>query len=153
VHAAGGIEMMHAALEGLEAGSSAGRKRPNCIAVTQLTSTSEEQMNKEQLIGVTLEESVLHYTSLTKEAGLDGVVCSAWEAALIREKLGQSFLTVCPGIRMADDNAGDQKRVATPEFARNSGVSSIVVGRSITRSADPLKSYEQWLEAWKGIKL
>jgi orotidine-5'-phosphate decarboxylase len=110
-------------------------------------------MNKEQLIGVTLEESVLHYTSLTKEAGLDGVVCSAWEAALIREKLGQSFLTVCPGIRMADDNAGDQKRVATPEFARNSGVSSIVVGRSITRSADPLKSYEQWLEAWKGIKL
>jgi orotidine-5'-phosphate decarboxylase len=153
VHAAGGKEMMHAALEGLEAGTVAGRKRPKCIAVTQLTSTSEEQMNKEQLIDVTLQESVLHYASLTKQAGLDGVVCSAWEAALIREKLGQSFLTVCPGIRMADDNAGDQKRVATPEFSRTSGVSSIVVGRSITRSADPLKSYEKWLEAWKGIKL
>lgn len=153
VHAAGGKEMMHAALEGLEAGTAAGRKRPKCIAVTQLTSTSEEQMNKEQLIDVTLQESVLHYASLTKQAGLDGVVCSAWEAALIREKLGQSFLTVCPGIRMADDNAGDQKRVATPEFARTSGVSSIVVGRSITRSADPIRSYEKWLEAWKGIKL
>lgn len=153
VHAAGGKEMMAAALEGLEAGSPAGRKRPECIAVTQLTSTSELQMNKEQLIPVSLEESVLHYALLTKEAGLDGVVCSAWEAGLIREKAGQSFLTVCPGIRMATDHAGDQKRVATPEFARNSGVSSIVVGRSITRSADPLKSYENWMEAWKGIKL
>jgi orotidine-5'-phosphate decarboxylase len=153
VHAAGGKEMMQAALEGLEAGTAAGQKRPECIAVTQLTSTSEEQMNEEQLIGVTLQDSVLHYASLTKLAGLDGVVCSAWEAALIREKLGQSFLTVCPGIRMADDNAGDQKRVATPEFARTSGVGSIVVGRSITRSADPVKSYEKWLEAWKGIKL
>jgi orotidine-5'-phosphate decarboxylase len=153
VHAAGGKEMMAAALEGLEAGTSAGRKRPDCIAVTQLTSTSEVQMNKEQLIPVSLEESVLHYALLTKEAGLDGIVCSAWEAAFIREKVGQTFLTVCPGIRMASDQVGDQKRVATPEFARNSGVSSIVVGRSITRSSDPVKSYEKWMEAWKGIKL
>jgi orotidine-5'-phosphate decarboxylase len=153
VHAAGGKEMMAAALEGLEAGTNTGRKRPECIAVTQLTSTSEVQMNKEQLIPVSLEESVLHYALLTKEAGLDGVVCSAWEAGLIREKAGQSFLTVCPGIRMAADHAGDQKRVATPEFARSSEVSSIVVGRSITRSADPVKSYEKWMEAWKGIKL
>ncbi|MBT2697766.1 orotidine-5'-phosphate decarboxylase [Neobacillus sp. C211] len=152
VHAAGGKEMMAAALEGLEAGTSAGRKRPDCIAVTQLTSTSEEQMNKEQLIPVSLEESVLHYALLTKEAGLDGIVCSAWEAAFIREKAGQSFLTVCPGIRMESDQVGDQKRVATPEFARNSGVSSIVVGRSITRSVDPVKSYEKWMEAWKGIR-
>jgi orotidine-5'-phosphate decarboxylase len=150
VHAAGGKEMMAAALEGLEAGTSTGRMRPKCIAVTQLTSTSEEQMNHEQLIPVTLEESVLHYALLTKEAGLDGVVCSAWEAAFINEKAGQSFLTVCPGIRMAADDTGDQKRVATPEFARNSGVSSIVVGRSITRSSDPVKSYEKWMEAWKG---
>jgi orotidine-5'-phosphate decarboxylase len=153
VHAAGGKEMMAAALEGLEAGTSAGRKRPDCIAVTQLTSTSEVQMNKEQLIPVSLEESVLHYALLTKEAGLDGIVCSAWEAAFIREKVGQTFLTVCPGIRMGSDQVGDQKRVATPEFARNSGVSSIVVGRSITRSSDPVKSYEKWMEAWKGIKL
>ncbi|MCH6268927.1 MULTISPECIES: orotidine-5'-phosphate decarboxylase [Neobacillus] len=151
VHAAGGKEMMAAALEGLEAGSVSGKKRPYCIAVTQLTSTSEEQMRREQLIGVSLEESVLHYASLTKEAGLDGVVCSAWEAASIREKVGADFLTVCPGIRLSSDSVGDQKRVATPEFARQAGVSAIVVGRSITRSADPLKSYEHWMEAWKGV--
>jgi orotidine-5'-phosphate decarboxylase len=152
VHAAGGKEMMEAALEGLESGTSAGRKRPNIIAVTQLTSTSEEQMKNEQLIPVSLKESVLHYASLTKKAGLDGVVCSAWEAASIKEKVGQSFLTVCPGIRMASDQVGDQKRVTTPEAARTMGVSSIVVGRSITRSQDPLKSYEQWMEVWKGVK-
>ncbi|WP_160720092.1 orotidine-5'-phosphate decarboxylase [Bacillus sp. USDA818B3_A] len=151
VHAAGGIEMMRAALEGLEAGTPAGRKRPSCIAVTQLTSTSEEQMQKEQLIPVSLKESVLHYAANTRQAGLDGVVCSAWEAAAIKEKTGQSFLTVCPGIRMASDHVGDQKRVTTPESARTMGVSSIVVGRSITRSLDPVKTYEQWMEAWKGV--
>lgn len=153
VHAAGGKEMMHAALDGLEAGTAAGRKRPACIAVTQLTSTSEEQMNNEQLIPVSLKESVLHYASVTKEAGLDGVVCSAWEALSIREKLGPDFYTVTPGIRMKSDSVGDQKRVATPEFARNADVTSIVVGRSITRSADPLKSYQNWMEAWKGVQL
>jgi orotidine-5'-phosphate decarboxylase len=150
VHAAGGKEMMHAALEGLEAGTAAGRKRPRCIAVTQLTSTSQEQMNKEQLIPGALDESVLHYASLTKDAGLYGVVCSAWEAAAIQNKVGQSFLTVCPGIRMESDHVGDQKRIATPDFARDAGVSAIVVGRSITRSTDPVKSYEQWMRAWKG---
>lgn len=153
VHAAGGKEMMEAALEGLDAGTDAGRKRPACIAVTQLTSTSREQMNKEQLIPVSLEESVLHYAALTKAAGLDGVVCSAWEAVSIRELLGPDFFTVTPGIRMESDSVGDQKRVATPEFARNAGVTSIVVGRSITRAADPLKSYEKWMEAWRGVLL
>lgn len=152
VHAAGGKEMMMAALEGLETGTPAGRKRPACIAVTQLTSTSEEQMAKEQLISVSLKESVLHYATLAQEAGLDGVVCSAWEAVSIREKLGQDFYMVTPGIRMESDQTADQKRVATPEFARNAGVTSIVVGRSITRAADPLKSYEQWMEAWKGVR-
>lgn len=152
VHAAGGKEMMMAALEGLETGTPAGRKRPACIAVTQLTSTSEEQMAKEQLISVSLKESVLHYATLAQEAGLDGVVCSAWEAVSIREKLGQNFYMVTPGIRMESDQTADQKRVATPEFARNAGVTSIVVGRSITRAADPLKSYEQWMEAWKGVR-
>jgi orotidine-5'-phosphate decarboxylase len=150
VHAAGGKEMMLAALDGLEAGTPTGMKRPYCIAVTQLTSTSKEQMNREQLIPVSLEESVLHYSSLSKEAGLDGVVCSAWEAASIKNKLGE-FLTVTPGIRMENDQIGDQKRVATPVFARNEGVSAIVVGRSITRAADPVKSYHQWLDAWKGV--
>ncbi|ULT58528.1 orotidine-5'-phosphate decarboxylase [Neobacillus drentensis] len=152
VHAAGGIDMMQAALEGLEAGTPGGRKRPACIAVTQLTSTSEEQMKKEQLIPISLKESVLHYASITKQAGLDGVVCSAWEAAMIKEEAGQSFLTVCPGIRMASDQVGDQKRVTTPEAAQTMGVSSIVVGRSITRSQDPLTSYQQWMEAWKGVQ-
>ena len=151
VHAAGGREMMEAAIEGLEAGTSAGRKRPNCIAVTQLTSTSQEQMNKEQLIPVTLNESVLHYASLAKDAGLDGVVCSAWESEIIHNRTSSSFFTVCPGIRMKTDHVGDQKRVATPEFARNAGVSAIVVGRSITRSMDPVKSYDQWMRAWRGV--
>jgi orotidine-5'-phosphate decarboxylase len=150
VHAAGGTEMMEAAIEGLEAGTAAGRNRPACIAVTQLTSTSEEQMNKEQLIPVALKESVLHYASLAMGAGLDGVVCSALEAVSIRKRLGSSFYTVTPGIRMKSDQVQDQKRVATPEFARDAGVSAIVVGRSITRADDPLKSYQQWIQAWKG---
>jgi orotidine-5'-phosphate decarboxylase len=153
VHAAGGKEMMRAALEGLEEGTGAGRERPACIAVTQLTSTSEEQMNKEQLISGSLEQSVLHYASLAKDAGLDGVVCSAWEAVAIRENLGDKFHTVTPGVRMPEDSTGDQKRIATPEFARSSGVTSIVVGRSITRSIDPVKSYDKWMEAWRGVRL
>lgn len=152
VHAAGGREMMEAALEGLEAGTASGRRRPYCIAVTQLTSTSEEQMNKEQLIPVALKESVLHYASLAMSAGLDGVVCSALEAVSIRKRLGESFYTVTPGIRMNTDQVQDQKRVATPEFAREAGVSAIVVGRSITRASDPYKNYQQWMEAWKGEK-
>lgn len=150
VHAAGGTEMMEAAIEGLEAGTAAGRNRPACIAVTQLTSTSEEQMNKEQLIPVALKESVLHYASLAMGAGLDGVVCSALEAVSIRKRLGNSFYTVTPGIRMKTDQVQDQKRVATPEFARDAGVTAIVVGRSITRANDPIASYHQWLQAWKG---
>jgi orotidine-5'-phosphate decarboxylase len=108
-------------------------------------------MNTEQLVPVSLQESVLHYASLTKDAGLDGVVCSAWEARSIREQLGGSFYTVTPGIRMETDQVADQKRVATPEFAKNVGVTSIVVGRAITRSRDPLKSYEKWLGIWKGV--
>jgi orotidine-5'-phosphate decarboxylase len=152
VHAAGGKEMMQAAIEGLDTGSAAGRRRPACIAVTQLTSTSEERMQQEQLIPVSLKESVLHYASLAKESGLDGVVCSAWEAASIHDNLGREFYTVTPGIRLASDQAGDQRRVATPEFAKKAGVSSIVVGRSITRSYDPLKSYEEWMDIWGGVK-
>lgn len=153
VHAAGGKEMMEAALEGLDAGTATGKNRPLCIAVTQLTSTSEEQMKKEQLISVPLTESVLHYAALTKNAGLDGVVCSSHEAALIRKKLGEKFLTVTPGIRLKDDAVGDQKRVATPEFAKKSGVSYIVVGRSITRSFDPVQRYQQFKQAWEGVTI
>lgn len=150
VHAAGGKEMMMAALEGLEAGTASGAKRPSIIAVTQLTSTSEEQMQGEQLISVSLEQSVLHYAKVTQEAGLDGVVCSSNEVKLIREQLGESFLTVTPGIRMSSEAVGDQKRVATPEVAKNAGVSMIVVGRSITRAEDPLKAYQLYKNAWEG---
>lgn len=151
VHAAGGREMMEAALEGLDAGTTIGVKRPLCIAVTQLTSTSEEQMKKEQLIPVSLQESVLHYATITKKSGLDGVVCSSHEAAMIRESLGEGFITVTPGIRLLDDAVGDQKRVATPEFARKAGVSYMVVGRSITRSTDPVNSYLKFIQAWEGV--
>ena len=151
VHAAGGREMMEAALEGLDAGTAMGVKRPLCIAVTQLTSTSEEQMKTEQLVSVSLQESVLHYATLTKKSGLDGVVCSSHEAGMIRESLGAEFLTVTPGIRLLDDAVGDQKRVATPDFARKAGVSYMVVGRSITRSTDPVESYLKFIQAWEGV--
>ncbi len=153
VHAAGGREMMEAALEGLEAGVSAGVKRPLCIAVTQLTSTSEAQMQTEQLIKVPLQDSVLHYAKLTKQAGLDGVVCSANEAKLIQSRVGVEFLTVSPGIRPAGNVVGDQKRVATPQFARNEGVSAIVIGRPITKAENPLQSYLSIKQDWEGVLL
>lgn len=152
VHAAGGKEMMEAALEGLDAGTESGQIRPACIAVTQLTSTSEEQMKKEQLIHTSLEESVLHYAALAKQANLDGVVCSTYEARAISQILGNSFLTVTPGIRLKSDDVQDQKRVATPEFAKSEGVSAIVVGRSITKSENPLEKYLMFRQSWEGVQ-
>lgn len=148
VHAAGGKEMMESAREGLEAGTNSGGTRPQCIAVTQLTSTDERQMQVEQLIQTSLETSVLHYATLTKAAGLDGVVCSSHESRFIHDKLGSSFLTVTPGIRLTTDDVQDQKRVATPQYARELGVSAIVVGRPITRAADPLASYLLFKKEW-----
>ncbi|MGM0902061.1 MAG: orotidine-5'-phosphate decarboxylase [Bacillota bacterium] len=153
VHAAGGREMMEAALEGLESGIISGVKRPYCIAVTQLTSTSENQMQTEQLIGVPLQESVLHYAELTKQAGLDGVVCSAQESGLILSSIGKDFLTVSPGIRPAGNVVGDQKRVATPQFAREQGVSAIVVGRPITQAENSIESYVSIKQEWEGVLL
>lgn len=153
VHAAGGVDMMARAVEGLEAGTPSGMKRAKCIGVTQLTSTSEASMQKEQLIQVPLLESVLHYASITKVAGLDGVVCSTLEAGAIREQLGESFLTVTPGIRLKTDEVQDQVRVATPQVARENGVSAIVVGRSITRAENPYKSYTLFKSEWEGITL
>lgn len=148
VHAAGGKKMMENALEGLDAGTSSGQKRPHCIAVTQLTSTDEQQMQSEQLISTSLETSVLHYATLAKTAGLDGVVCSTHESQRIHQKLDSSFLTVTPGIRLATDEVQDQKRVATPQHARNIGVSAIVVGRPITRATDPYESYLLFKKEW-----
>ncbi|WP_312095263.1 orotidine-5'-phosphate decarboxylase [Niallia sp.] len=153
VHAAGGIDMMARAVEGLVAGTPSGMKRAKCIGVTQLTSTSEASMQKEQLIKVPLHESVLHYAAITKEAGLDGVVCSTLEAAAIRERLGDSFLTVTPGIRLKTDEVQDQVRVATPKVARANGVSAIVVGRSITRADNPYESYSLFKSEWEGITI
>ncbi|RSD28082.1 orotidine-5'-phosphate decarboxylase [Mesobacillus subterraneus] len=151
VHAAGGSDMMNAALEGLEAGTASGHKRPYCIAVTQLTSTSENQVKQEQQITVGLQESVMNYAKLAQSSGLDGVVCSPHEADMIHGRLGKDFFTVTPGIRPAESALQDQKRAATPKFAREQGVSAIVVGRPITRSANPLESYLAIKNEWKGV--
>ncbi|WP_210363762.1 orotidine-5'-phosphate decarboxylase [Bacillus sp. REN3] len=151
VHAAGGSEMMSAAVEGLEAATPAGMRRPFCIAVTQLTSTSEEQVREEQLVGASLAASVMHYASLADNSGLDGVVCSPHESKQIHDTLGSRFLTVTPGIRPAGSNVQDQKRVATPGMAREFGASAIVVGRPITGSDDPVASYYKILDEWKGV--
>lgn len=138
VHAAGGYEMLKAAKQGMVEGGSVDT---NVIAITQLTSTSEEAMKDEQLIAVSLEESVINYAKLAKKAGLDGVVSSVWEARLIRENCGDDFLKVTPGIRLETDEVGDQKRVATPTVANEEGSTHIVVGRSITKSENPLEVY------------
>lgn len=144
VHAAGGFEMMQAAKRGLEGSAT------QLIAVTQLTSTDESQMHEDQLIYVSLEESVLHYAKQAKRAGLDGVVCSVLEAEGISRACGQEFLKVTPGIRLADGAADDQKRIATPGSAREQGSTHIVVGRAITKSSDPVASYHQIRNEWSG---
>ncbi|MBQ6366941.1 MAG: orotidine-5'-phosphate decarboxylase [Erysipelotrichaceae bacterium] len=139
VHAAGSVAMMEAAARALK------EKNSNAVllAVTQLTSTTEEVMNKELWIDHKMEETVLHYAMNAKKAGCQGVVCSPLEAGIVKEACGEDFLTVTPGIRFADDDKGDQKRVTTPAKAKELGSSYIVVGRSITASADPVAAYER----------
>ena len=149
LHAAGGSAMMKAAMEGLAEGAVNG-KRPLCIAVTQLTSTSQEAMNEELLIPGDVKDVVISYAKLAKESGLDGVVCSVHEARGIHEACGADFLTVTPGIRLSDDSKDDQKRVATPAFAKEEGCDYIVVGRSITKSADPLATYHEIEQTMEG---
>ncbi|WP_277585706.1 orotidine-5'-phosphate decarboxylase [Psychrobacillus antarcticus] len=149
VHAAGGAAMMIAAREGLEAGTPTGSTRPSIIAVTQLTSTSEAQMQQEQLIPTTIDASVVHYAELAKTATLDGVVCSVLEAKKIADACGQEFLRVTPGIRLAEGEAHDQIRVATPANARILGSSHIVVGRAITNAENPVQAYETILKMWE----
>lgn len=150
MHAAGGVEMMTEAREGLAKGAILGQKRPLLIAVTQLTSTSEEMLKNEQHTMDTMEESVLHYAGLAGDAEADGVVCSTYEAGSIKKSLGESFLRVTPGIRLNPKKAHDQKRVATPRKARELGSTHIVVGRSITQAANPVRSYLDILHQWKG---
>lgn len=152
VHAAGGKTMMESALEGLDKGTPSGMKRPSIIGVTQLTSTDERQVREEQLIRATVQDSVLHYAKLTKEAGLDGVVCSVHESSIIQQACGSEFLKVTPGIRLPDSGAHDQKRIATPEEARKEGSTHIVVGRAITGAKDPRAAYEHINARWKGME-
>ncbi|MTD38980.1 orotidine-5'-phosphate decarboxylase [Erwinia sp. CPCC 100877] len=149
VHAAGGIKMMAAAKRGLEKGA-INQQTPLLIAVTQLTSTSEEQMQHDQLIKVPLQESVLHYAQCTQAAGLDGVVCSALEAQTIHQATSENFICLTPGIRPSGSAVGDQKRVVTPKEARNIGSTYIVVGRPITQAADPYAAYQTIKKEWNG---
>lgn len=151
VHAAGGRTMMEAAREGLEAGTTIGSERPKLIAVTQLTSTSEEMLQNELLIQASLEETVKSYAKLTQQAGLDGVVCSVWEVPMIKEVCAEEFLTITPGIRNDEDSANDQTRIATPLQAKQAGSSMIVVGRSITNALNPVEKYESMKLQWEGI--
>ena len=140
VHAAGTVEMMKAALEGLtrEDGS-----RPLLIAVTQLTSTSEQTMQQELLIGATIGDTIIKYAQNAKEAGLDGVVCSPLESAIVKEACGGEFMTITPGIRFADSAADDQVRITSPAKAREIGSDYIVVGRPITAAEDPVAAYRK----------
>lgn len=143
VHCSGGSEMIKAGLEGLMEGSkSVGRERPLYIGVTQLTSTSKEMMNEEQGIDGEVIDSVIRYASLGKKAGLDGVVCSVYEAEEIHKVCGDDFITVTPGIRLSNNSKDDQVRVATPQLAKEKGCDYIVVGRSITKSENPREIYE-----------
>lgn len=146
LHAAGTIEMMKAALEGLARPDGT---RPLLLAVTQLTSTSQERMHKELLIQAGMAETVAHYARNAQEAGLSGVVCSPLEAALVKEACGPDFLTVTPGIRFADGEAGDQVRIMTPEKARAAS-DYIVVGRPITAAGDPAAAYHRCVREFIG---
>ena len=147
VHAAGTSAMMKAALEGLTRPDGS---RPLLIAVTQLTSTDEDSMRRELLIDRPLDQVVMSYAQTAKEAGLDGVVCSPLEAGKVHQTCGDGFVTVTPGVRFADGDAGDQKRVTTPEKARELGSDYIVVGRPITAAADPVAAYERCVKEFVG---
>lgn len=140
VHCSGGLEMMKAAIEGLNEGSR-NKKRPLCIAVTQLTSTSEKVMQEQLLIEKSLQDVVLSYAKMAKKANLDGVVCSALESNIIHNLIGTDFITCTPGIRLLNDDKNDQSRVVTPDKARELTSDYIVVGRSITKSKNPVATY------------
>jgi orotidine-5'-phosphate decarboxylase len=147
LHAAGTRTMMEAALEGVTRPDGS---RPLVIAVTQLTSTSQERMQEELLISAPIDETVMHYAANAEKAGLDGVVCSPMEAGKVHETCGKQFLTVTPGIRFADGDKGDQVRVTTPAQAKEIGSDYIVVGRPITAAADPVAAYERCVAEFVG---
>ncbi|MGI6004775.1 MAG: orotidine-5'-phosphate decarboxylase [Christensenellales bacterium] len=147
VHAAGTIDMMRAALEGLTRPDGT---RPLLIAVTQLTSTSQERMREELLISAAMEDTVAHYAGNAKKAGLDGVVCSPLEASLVKAACGAAFITVTPGVRFSGGDAGDQARITTPGKAREIGSDYIVVGRPVTAADDPVEAYRRAVREFLG---
>ena len=147
LHASGTIPMMEAAIKGL---TRADGTRPLLIAVTQLTSTSQEVMKRDLLIDEELDKVVMHYANNAKLAGLDGVVCSPLEAGKVKEVCGKEFLTVTPGVRFADGEVGDQVRVTTPERAKEIGSDYIVVGRPITQAQDPVAAYRRCVSEFIG---
>ena len=147
LHASGGSAMMKGAIEGL---TRADGTRPLLIAVTQLTSTNQEMMTNELLIDKPLDEVVMSYAKNAKDSGLDGVVCSPLEAGKVHSVCGEKFITVTPGIRLAGDAVGDQKRVTTPALAKEIGSDFIVVGRSITGAEDPVAAYRKCVEEFLG---
>lgn len=147
LHAAGTIDMMKAALEGLTRKDGT---RPILIAVTQLTSTSEERMQKELLINASINDTIVKYAQNAKAAGLDGVVCSPLEAGMVKQACSKDFITVTPGVRFADGEVGDQVRVTTPEKAREIGSDYIVVGRPITQADDPVAAYRRCCKEFIG---
>ena len=140
LHAAGATAMMQGALEGLTRPDGT---RPLLIAVTQLTSTDQEAMERDILIKEPIDQVVMHYAETAKNAGLDGVVCSPLEAGKVHDRCGKNFLTITPGVRFADGDIGDQKRVMTPAAAKEIGSDYIVVGRPITAAADPVAAYQR----------
>ncbi len=147
LHASGTTTMMEAAIEGLTRPDGT---RPLLIAVTQLTSTNQESMENDLLIKEPIDEVVMHYASNAKKAGLDGVVCSPLEAGKVHERCGADFLTITPGVRFADGDVGDQKRVMTPAEANKIGSDYIVVGRPITAAEDPVAAYERCVAEFVG---
>lgn len=140
LHAAGTTAMMQGALEGLTRKDGT---RPLLIAVTQLTSTDQQSMERDILIKEPIDQVVMHYAKTAKNAGLDGIVCSPLEAGKVHDACGKEFLTITPGVRFADGDVGDQKRVMTPAQAKEIGSDYIVVGRPITAAADPVAAYER----------
>lgn len=147
LHAGGTKAMMKAALEGLTRPDGT---RPMLIAVTQLTSTDQQAMEDDLLIKEPIDKVVMHYAKCAEESGLDGVVCSPLEAAKVHENCGRAFITVTPGVRFADGDIGDQKRVMTPKAAKEIGSDYIVVGRPITQAADPVAAYRRCVEEFVG---
>ena len=147
LHAAGATTMMKGALEGLTRPDGT---RPILIAVTQLTSTDQETMERDLLINKPIDQVVMHYAKVSADAGLDGVVCSPLEAQKVHDVCGENFLTITPGIRFADGEVGDQKRIMTPAEARKIGSDYIVVGRPITAAEDPVKAYERCVKEFLG---